>query len=383
MGKRGRASNEAFDENEVLGDGFNLSREQVKKIESELFRDPSSLRMRLLLLGFYGRGGCCRDAEENQEAFLEHLIWMIDNYPGSKILSHTQPFAYNNRSFSKVKWHWLRAIKLSPHNVRVLNNAAHCCILPAPKLAEKLWRRARQIEPQNEEWPRELSHLYKLSANNPKARKDRIQAKKSIEEGKRALELHKEFPKSSYLETYMVMTVQELAELALKFDLDDATKYFGEYLRDRGRRRRPSKKARHSRFEEHMGHSILGRCASKSGDTERAKMHLSKMPNLGDPYWRHDLILARVVLEAGEKGAVVEYLDGCAQNISEELKRTANKTVTEQQVPAWLSIEHESYDESIDFNEFVRMRLEWKIEQITKWRNIIHRGRMAKLETFI
>jgi hypothetical protein len=377
MGRKAQNSNGELDPTATVCLGSDLSDKRVAQIERRLLEDSSNLELRLLLLGFYERGSH-HDGDVRSEEFLRHLIWMIQNHPDNQVLSHMQNYCYDNHSFRRAKWHWLRAVKLNSSNPTILNNAAHCFRSPAPKLAEKMWRKAQEIEPLNEEWPRELSFLFRLAIYK---RKSRVFAERCIEEGKKALELHKKFPKNSYLETYMEMTVRQLAEVSLEFGLLSDAKHFGLYLTKRGLR--DGKLTRKHKFEHHMGNSILGTAELTAGNIEGAREHLLKMPVLGDPYWRHDLLLARAMLEAGEKQSVVEYLNDCIKNIANELQRTVGQNISTNQVPAWVSLLHDAYGPSMNFTKFVRKTLNDKIAQITKWRNAIQRGRRVSLEKFI
>jgi hypothetical protein len=199
-----------------------------KEYETRLKESPSDLNARLMLMAHY-ESDCSEDSDRG-DAYLRHLLWMINNRPEHERLRQRRQFIYNDERFRQVKRAWLRVIRLKPNNVKVLENAAASCTHAAPKLTEKLLQQAKALEPSNEDWAMKLSQFYFLRACDLNPRTAKASARKCIAECKQALELHDKYPRHSYLEQYMKMTLTEMSRLALLFGLHEESDYFLDCL---------------------------------------------------------------------------------------------------------------------------------------------------------
>jgi len=207
-----------------------------KEYEERLLQSPWDLSARTMLMAHYQSD--FRVGNIKGEAYLNHLLWMIDNCPDYERFFYFEVSIHNDEKYRLVKRHWLRAIRSNPGKVRVLENAAASSTLPEPQFAERLLKQAKALEPFNEDWPRQLSHLYSLRTCDRNPRKAKRFARKSIAEYKQALELHSQFPKESYLKQYMKMTLTDMSRLALQFDLQEDAEFFAQRLAALGRRKK-------------------------------------------------------------------------------------------------------------------------------------------------
>ena len=363
-----------MDDQLIMSDGFQMTPAQARRAENLLLREPANLKAHLKLLGYYRRGSYKDDTDG--EKYTDQVVWLIEHRPKSDALS-TAVFVHDNRHFQRARKHWLLALKRSPDNTRILDNAAHCCIHADRVLAERLWKRARLLEPLNEEWPLALSFMLRLYSKDPESPLDRALAKRCVKNGIAALKLHSRFPKRSYLWGYLSMHVSDLAAVALKFRIFQASLFCGKYLVSQleNSGRTSSKK----RFEVHIGHAILGKTALAKGDVDVAKRHLNQMAQYGDPNWQHDLTLARQLLEHKEGNAVVEYLLLCKQNFLRRLKQIESKGANEYSLPALVSMERDWKDPSMSIAQFQQDKMLSQIDDIDDWINQIKKRRKCLL----
>lgn len=373
-------------EYDLVSRGADLGPGRAEKLEKRLQNDPSDLDSRLLLVGFYRRYVRGDEGDARREKLAEHLSWMIDNFPASKAISHVN-IHKDGEAYRKVLKHWSRAVKRNPGDVGVLDNAGKFCKLFSPELSVRYYKQAQKIDPENDEWPRCISHTFYVNAHYPERKADCAAARNAIKYGRQALELHRQFLQPTYLETYMEMTVSELSNMSLKFGLLDDAEYFGNYLIGRPndwRGRRMSKFVRRMlRFEVHMGHSILGRTAMARGDIQSAKSCLRKMPELGNPDWRFDLSLASELLEEGEGSAVVDYLEACAAQYVKKLEALEKDPAESREVPALLWMYRDNYDSEMDMDKYMKLAIKDKLKRLAKWSKAIAAGRKVKLDSFI
>lgn len=97
-------------------------------------------------------------------------------------------------------------------------------------------------------------------------------------------------------------------------------------------------------FATHVSNTVLGLVAFENGDLSKAGEHLVASGTLkwGSPSFRSfgpNMLLAKKLLEKGERGVVVEYLDKCANFWELEKGRLAKwkKTIGDGGVPDFRS----------------------------------------------
>lgn len=139
---------------------------EAGRLEDELARDADDAILRARLLGFYNAPA--RSAAPPLER-LRHVLWFIANLPASRFTS--SPFCamsvYSHQEgFDRVSVAWRAAVQKHADGVEVLGNAARFYALHDPRQAETLLKKAQRLDPENDEWPAQLSHLYTLHADS-------------------------------------------------------------------------------------------------------------------------------------------------------------------------------------------------------------------------
>ncbi|MBI5527321.1 MAG: hypothetical protein HY897_13380 [Deltaproteobacteria bacterium] len=202
---------------------------------------------------------------------------------------------------------WEEQIAKFHGNAVVFGNAARFFIPCDLDRAETYLKRAKALDPDNDEWPEQLAHVYSL-----RAKRHGQESRKRDDATKALAELDIAFGLSeSEEDKYQLLDL--LATAAVEAgELEKAGRYAMKLL----------KGAKECAANWHYGnaifegHTVLGRVALQKGDLESAKMHLleaGKTP--GSPQldsFGPDMTLAKALLEKGEKAAVVRYLELCS-----------------------------------------------------------------------
>ena len=278
--------------------GRNLSEEAVRKLESGLESAPDDVEARTRLLGYYNLRAF--SSKEAREARQRHILWLIANRPEAQILE--TPFAHldaflDGSAFAQGKQAWLDQVAREPKNAAILGKAAAYLLFQDPAATESLYKRAEAADPRNPVWPEQLGHMYALGLSRKTGEEKRKAAKSSLAAYERALPLRKE--RSELL--------PDAAKVAFEAgDLAKARAYAEEALADAGG----------DGFKVHHGHMVLGRIALRAGDVAKAREHLlaagkvSGSPTLNS--FGPNMLLAKELLEKGERQAVLQYFKLCA-----------------------------------------------------------------------
>jgi len=250
--------------------------------------------VRLLTHYLTERGDAARAARAR------HVLWVVANAPEAEIAGPEAGFikGIETENYAEARGLWLRHVESNPKNTRILANAARFLLLDDRAAAEGLLKRGAEIEPGNPRWNEQLAQLYQLEARRPD-KTDPVAARKALEQYEAALGAGS--PPARVL--------ANAAECALwAGDDTKAAEYASELLRHVvNPAGRPDGSAIHD------GHRILGHVALNAGDVEGARMHLlesAKTP--GSPVLNSfgpELTLAKVLLEKGEREAVIQYLE--------------------------------------------------------------------------
>ena len=200
--------------------------------------------------------------------------------------------------YAQSKAQWLARVEAAPDNVDVLEGAANFFMIRDRALSEQLLERARALQPDNFQWPMKLAQVHRLNA----ADGDLNEARLALVEMERAYELtpdkERRFP-------------PDLAVMAFEAgDLAKARAY-AERMID-GRSPNPP-----SDFGSavHKANLVLGLVAVRDGRVADAVkfLHASAAttgsPALGS--FGPNMMLAKELLELGERQAVLTYLEMC------------------------------------------------------------------------
>jgi hypothetical protein len=300
--------------------GRSLSTDQLAWLERQRTVNGCELAARVMSLGR------CRP-NENAPDRAADIHWLIRFHPSS----HTagSPFAYLNKrsntsAYETAKHLWLHQCESeNSKSPQVLGNAAKFFLVNEPHLAERLLRQAQSLDPANPRWNERLSHLYSLSARSgPQDESIRLARRSFIE-----LEMAEQIRSAHSLELedgdelrkllIQIHTLPRRARAA--FDTGEfavATKFAEECLALAASPQLPDF-FQNDGNAIHHGHLVLGRIALRHGDVDRAKNHLIESgktagaPNLAS--FGPNMSLAAELLQRGEMGCVLEYLQLCEE----------------------------------------------------------------------
>ena len=289
----------------LLMEGRNLSDEEAKIFEDQLAANPNNLSLRSKLLGYYFLKQ--RQSDSARKARQKHIMWIIQNHPEDGITG--LPYANLNPSidgeiYYEAKKLWLKHIETQNKNTDILGNAAAFFLRSDKDVAEDLFKRAQALEPYNPKWPERLGHLYAIGLSRKSAEVKTEIAIKSLEQWEKALNLTTEEIKKFYM-------LEDIAKVAFEAgDLNKAETYATELLH---------KSSQYKNWNYgnaiHHGNLILGRLALKSDELEKAKKYLIEAgKTTGSPQLNSfgpNMMLAKELLNKGEKDVVIEYFELC------------------------------------------------------------------------
>ncbi len=281
--------------------GWKLASNQAAALEHQLGGNPEDLAVRAQLLGYYWRQRGTGRAKHT-----EHVLWFIENEPGSEVLAGPAASIFpmvDPDGYLKAKEAWLRRIEDEPRNAVFLKHAAGFFTLTEEELSVDLLKRAEVLEPSNPHWARELGQLRWMKARNPFEGSDREGASLASADFERAYELSDSADRAELM--------PDLAVTALVAgDIDKARGYAESMLKSV-----PSDLNK-GRFI-HFGNLVLGRIALTEGNLEEAGSRLLAAARTeGSPVLRSfgpDMALAKALLERGRRQEVLRYMESCLE----------------------------------------------------------------------
>jgi hypothetical protein len=278
----------------LLHSGKTLSKAKVDELEAEVKSNPEKIEPRLLLIGYYSANG--RTAVDRGR-LRTLVIWMIQNHPEHPATAEPSlrelPDDFDGNA--QILELWNKNLELHHDDLAVMKDAEKFFFGKDPAEADQLIHQISAKEPNNKEWPAELAHLYSMfgipgeNINDP--------AQRATEAYKRVLELTKNLAARESL-------AGDMAQDAFKVgDFPAAAALAQIHLQGL------------DRTAVQRANTILGRIALRSGDIAGAQQYL--LDSAG-PMAAKDiavsgptLILAKELLEHGERETVVQYLQKC------------------------------------------------------------------------
>ncbi len=255
----------------------------------------------------------------NSPEFGAHMMWLVQNQPGSTLTSLLAPVGGGNRRGIKaveLTRAWTAALEQHSEDVRVLKNAASYFGLEDRDKAHELLLaiRARSKDDPGAEWA--LASHWLLRAKRFQSRFDAgpyefekefdaAHGKRALEHAERAIELN---GPDSFSEWYEVTRIEAAAAAGA---WDRAAEVAGAALA----RITNGSSGRVTGNLAFHANRILGHVALRREDLAAARQHLllscsgGTSPQLSSfgPDWS----LAREMLELGERAAVLEFLAKC------------------------------------------------------------------------
>jgi hypothetical protein len=286
--------------------GYRLVGLDTECLEAAVITDPNDVALRIVLLGYYFRKPFCD--ESVMAKCNKHILWIIEKAPDSAIAGLPYPHLSpdeDGEAYDQAKHLWLRHVETNGANTAILANAAHFFRRAEPDTSEHLLKKAQSLEPTNPEWSKRLAHLYKSGSWHRSRKARREAAARSLAELENALKNTTDVLGRCYL-------LADLARAAFEAeDLEKAQAYASELLTMAAQ----PDYANDAGDAVHHGNLVLGRLALRSGNLEQAKSHLIEAAKTTGSRplmsFGPNMMLAKELLEHGERDAVIQYLRLC------------------------------------------------------------------------
>lgn len=285
--------------------GRDLTGEEAVDLERSVAENPWDLESRTRLLGHYSAR---RTDDEARSAYREHVLWLIEHQPEAPVLGLTtlgvNPVR-DGRLYRQGAAIWERHLERDPNNLAILHNASAYFLFAERELALELLERASRIEPENPRWRERIGRTRMLDA--------RAGTEPDVESATEAVAAFESVLEETD-DTWRLNVLADAAEAAaLAEDWEKAVEYANDLLR--------------SAAEDttdwfygnavHQGNLVLGAVAFAKGDVNQAALFLVRAGRTpGSPQLNSfgpRMGLARDLLEAGQRDAVVEYLELCGR----------------------------------------------------------------------
>jgi hypothetical protein len=277
----------------LLYSGKSLSKPKAEELESTVRKTPEKIDERIVLIGYYSANA---KTPADRTRLRTHVLWMVENHPehpstAEPSLRDLPDDADGNAQILAL---WRKNLEAHRDDLPVLKNAEKFFFAKDPLQADALIHRIAEKEPGNREWPNELAQLYRMFGIPDRRIED--PAQRAAEGYRRVLALTQGTSARQTL-------AGDMADAAFKLgDFAGAAELARIYLQGT------------DRTAPQRGNTILGRVALRSGDVPLAKQYLldSSKPDvrkdtLGGP----SMVLAKELLEQGERDVVLQYLDNC------------------------------------------------------------------------
>lgn len=280
-----------------------LSPDEGRLLEERLRTAPDDLEARVKLIGHYflSAADACRRRRG------EHIVWLARHRPEINLGGYAFMVPEQApEAFAEAKAAWIEAVAAHPSDVELLESAASFLCFEDPALAETVYRSAAALRPDDEECRERIAHTLMRQAGAAGTDVERIRyARMALDELEEALRLARDDVK--------VLGINiEIARTAVSAELwERATAAAERVLADNETCRRTFRYGN----AVHWANIALGFAALARGDIAGAARFLAtaaKTP--GSPQldsFGPDRELARKLLAAGERRAVLEYLERC------------------------------------------------------------------------
>lgn len=288
----------------LLLSGRTLSVEEADKLEKVLAGDSNNHSARISLIAYYSN----RHDEPFKSKKNKQALWFIRNMPDSEILHPMIQVRLNpalDSGFTEAKELWLANLDKYKGNTKVIANALDFFRNSDKPLADKLVRQAAALEPTNPKWPAELGHLLMLEGAFAKGETRRSLAAEAYDQ---------------YVLAYSATNNDEEKAILLRHLLTSAFEA-GDFNYARAWALEVSNQAasKHSwTLADPLHHAqiVLGRIALVNGDLAEAKRRLLQAGQTsGSPVLKSfgpNMMLAKELLEKGERDTVIKYSEECA-----------------------------------------------------------------------
>lgn len=282
-----------------------LSAGEIGALERRVEAAPGDLEARARLLEAYAYSNDpAAGAKHAEQAF-----WWIEHHPDmpADVAALAWSPIFDVETLESLRELWLHHLDTAPEDPAVLANASQFFLDVDPPFAEALLLRGRELAPADPVWSLELSRIYDSRGRSATAGTGEEWFGRSLEAGLRGLELMEDPQQRSYqlkpiawvaLRAGRVELAERLARELLRADVRWPTDWnAGNAI--------------------HHAHLILGHAALGRGDVEGAVEHLLAAGGThGSPQlasFGPSMTLAAELLDAGEREAVLDYLERCSR----------------------------------------------------------------------
>jgi tetratricopeptide (TPR) repeat protein len=278
----------------LIYSGKSITKAKAEELEADLRKTPEKIDSRLVLIGYYSSNG---KTSVDRLRLRTHVLWMIENHPEHPATSEPslRDLPDDNEGNAQILALWNKNLETRSDDVAVLKDAEKFFFGKDAAEAERLILRIADKEPSNREWPNELAQLYRMFG---------IPGESINDSAQRALEAYKRVLALTRTTSAREALAGEMAQASFKVgDFDGAAELARIHLRSK------------DRTAPQRANTILGRIALRSKDVAGAKQYLlaSSGPeaaadvSLSGP----TMVLAKELLEHGERDAVVQYIQNC------------------------------------------------------------------------
>ena len=281
---------------------------QAALLEMKLVLDPHDVVARTMLLEYYFyRGPKKLPSQSEIEAQSEHILWLIRNRPEAEVLGRpggTIDYTLDPKGYSEGKKAWMDQWQRDPANLKLLDHAAKFFLHQDSDLAIELLRQGQSLGGNDAYWPEQQGFVYSLDARHADSSEMRTElAEKALVQYERAYDLSDGSGRAFLLTdlanaSFMANHYEKAREYANAMLSEDRTDWnSGEHI--------------------HHGNLVLGRMALAEGDIEETKKRLiAAGKTTGSPSLNSfgpKMMLAKELLQKGEKEVVLEYFRLCAR----------------------------------------------------------------------
>jgi hypothetical protein len=274
--------------------GRNLSKARVSEFEANLLKTPDKIEDRLTLIGYYSWKG---QTTSDGLRLRTHVLWVIENHPEHAATAEQslRDLPGDPEGNAQILALWNKHLESRGEDPAVLKNAEKFFFGVDPGEAERIVYRLAEREPNNREWPDELSKLYTMFGIPGYPTDDA--AAKTLEAYRRVLELTRNSEARKALAGDMAQTAFKVgnfsgaAQLA-KMDLLNSDTALVQ-----------------------RANTLLGRVALRSDDLVSAAGYLLDSARVQTPKYGFTfsppMVLAKELLEKGKRDVVLQYLENC------------------------------------------------------------------------
>lgn len=291
-----------------IASDLDLTPWQAVLLEMKLKLDPHDVVARTMLLEYYFyRGPEKLPSRPEIEAQSKHILWLIRNRPEAEVLGRpggTIDYFLDPNGYSEGKKAWMDQWQRDPANLKVLDHAARFFLLQDSDLAIELLQQGQSLDGNDSYWPEQLGFVYSLDAKHADSSEmKRALAEKALVQYEKAYDLS-----DGSWRAYLLADLANAAFMANHYE--KAREYANTLLAE-------NSPVWSSGDPIHHGNLVLGRIALAEGDIEEAKRRLiAAGKTTGSPSLNSfgpKMMLAKELLQKGEKEVVLEYFRLCAR----------------------------------------------------------------------